>query len=122
MHGDVATVLLDDFTNEREPQTGGLLVLVMSFSLDAIELLPNTIDGLGRNSVAAVLHTNSNSFGLERRGHRYRRALRTVSDRIVHQIFDNLRDQAAIGCHGWNAIGRLFDKPNAFLASGCLQR
>src|SRR6266705_1624236 len=88
---------------------------------DSIEFFPNAIAGFRRDAVTPIFDANAYRFSFQRRSDRYRRSLGAVLDRIVHQVFDDLSDQASVSGHGRDSVGRLLDQAYSFLTGRGLQ-
>jgi len=59
-------MLLYHLTDKREAQPGGFFVFLLALPHDPIELLPNSVSRLRRNTEPSVFHRNTNGFSFER--------------------------------------------------------
>src|SRR6185369_728295 len=79
---DASAVLLDHFPHKRESQTCRLFVLLLSFTNNAIELVPHALLRLRGNPETTIFNAHAHTFSLERRRYCDSRSLRTVFDRV----------------------------------------
>src|SRR5678816_3498284 len=61
-----AAVLLDHFADKREAQTCRFFVFLLSFTNDAIELVPHALLRLSGNSETTIFNTHAHAFSFER--------------------------------------------------------
>ena len=60
-------MLLDYFADKRKSQARRLLVFLLPFTNDAIELIPHAFLCLGRNTKPTIFNTHAHAFSFERR-------------------------------------------------------